>query len=107
MSRSRADISLTIRSPILMVPAVGFSRPAIILSAVVFPQPEEPTRIMNSPSATSSDSSSTAVVPPGNALLTASRVTPGMSLLYPGERDRGDEPSLRKQEHGEHRYLTH
>ena len=51
-----------------IVPEVGFSSPAIIRSAVVFPHPEEPTRIMNSPSAISSERSSTATVPPANAL---------------------------------------
>jgi hypothetical protein len=61
-----------------IVPAVGFSRPAIMRSAVVLPHPEEPTRIMNSPSAMSRVSSSTATVPPANCLLTASSVTLGM-----------------------------
>jgi len=41
------------------------SRPAIILSAVDFPQPEGPTKIMNSPSAISSVKSRTASVPSG------------------------------------------
>src|ERR1700759_3422845 len=113
MSRSRAETSLTIRSPIWIVPAVGVSRPAIIRSAVVLPQPDEPTRIMNSPSAISRDRSSTATAPPGKRLVTESSVTPGMRgplrgrSLDPRECDRADEPPLREQEHQQHRDLAH
>src|SRR5450631_4025806 len=107
MSRSRAETWLTTRSPIRIDPEVGVSRPAIMRNAVVLPQPEEPTRIMNSPSATSSESSSTAaVVAPGNRLLTCSKLTWGMSL-DPGEGDRADEPALSEQEDGQHRDLAH
>src|SRR4051812_41753326 len=43
-------LSLTTSSPILISPSVTFSRPAPIRSAVDLPEPEGPTRIMNSPS---------------------------------------------------------
>src|ERR1700727_2873485 len=106
MSRSRAETSLTI----WIVPDVGVSSPAIILSAVVLPQPDEPTRIMNSPSAISSESSSTATAPPGKRLVTASSVTPGMRpprSFDPRERNGPDEPSLREQECRQHGDLAH
>src|SRR6201999_2013961 len=110
MSRSRAETSLTTRSPIWIVPDVGVSNPAIIRSAVVLPHPEDPTRIMNSPSAMSSDSSSTATAPPAKRLVTASSVTPAMSAppsLDPRECAGADEPPLGEQEHGQHRDLAH
>ena len=47
------------------VPDVIDSRPAIIRSAVVFPQPDGPTNTRNSPLATSSCRSVTACVPSG------------------------------------------
>jgi hypothetical protein len=50
MSRSFGERSLTTSPPISSSPSVMSSRPAIIRSAVDFPQPEGPTRIMNSPS---------------------------------------------------------
>jgi hypothetical protein len=50
------------------------SSPAIMFRQVDFPQPDGPTRIMNSPSAMSRLASSTAVVPSGNRLVTWSRV---------------------------------
>src|SRR4051794_39473947 len=49
MSRSLGSISLTIRPPISIVPAVGLSRPATMLSSVDLPQPEGPTSTVNSP----------------------------------------------------------
>src|SRR5213594_2908903 len=48
MSRSFGGKSLTIRSPIVISPAVISSSPAIILSVVDLPQPEGPTRTTNS-----------------------------------------------------------
>src|SRR5437868_15544893 len=41
-------------------PAVGGSKPAIIRSVVVFPEPEAPSSVRNSPAAISRESSSTA-----------------------------------------------
>ncbi len=48
--------------------AAGGSRPAIIRSTVVLPQPEGPTNTSTSPAATSSERSSTARTPPGKVL---------------------------------------
>src|SRR4051794_38035114 len=49
MSRSLGGMSLTIRPPISIVPAVGLSSPATMLSSVDLPQPEGPTSTVNSP----------------------------------------------------------
>src|SRR5271165_5114005 len=48
MSRSFGGTSFTRTSPIMMSPEVASSRPATIRRAVVFPQPDGPTRTMNS-----------------------------------------------------------
>src|ERR1700676_5002705 len=50
MSRSFGGRSSTAKPPIRIVPPVAVSRPAISLRRVDFPQPEGPTRTMNSPS---------------------------------------------------------
>src|SRR5262252_6053123 len=68
MSRSGGATSLTISPPIRTSPADARSRPAAIRRTVVFPDPDGPTRTTNSPSATTRFRSSTATVPPGNAL---------------------------------------
>ena len=65
MSRSFGGRSLTTRSPMLMVPPVISSSPAMDRSAVDLPHPDGPTSTMNSPSAISRLSSSTAFTPPG------------------------------------------
>src|SRR5260221_11387020 len=70
MSRSLGGRSFTMRPPMEMVPEVISSSPAIDLSAVDLPQPEGPTRTMNSPSEISRLSPSTARTPPGYTLST-------------------------------------
>ncbi|CAB4952560.1 unannotated protein [freshwater metagenome] len=47
-----------------MLPAVGSSKPAIIRSVVVLPQPEGPSSAKNEPLGIVSDKSSTAVKSP-------------------------------------------
>src|SRR3989338_8517682 len=47
---ARGGISFTTSPAISTSPEVGFSRPAIIRSRVVFPHPEDPRRTRNSPS---------------------------------------------------------
>ncbi len=61
--RSRGGTSLTTRAPIRITPPEASSRPTIIRSRVDFPEPDGPTRIMNSPSAISSETSFTARKP--------------------------------------------
>jgi hypothetical protein len=60
MSRSAGSTSFTIRPPMLMVPPVTLSSPATMRKVVDFPQPDGPSRIMNSPSRISSETSRTA-----------------------------------------------
>ena len=48
MSRSIGGTSLTTVSPIRISPELTASRPAIMRSVVVLPQPEGPTKTMNS-----------------------------------------------------------
>src|SRR3984957_16968520 len=84
ISRSLDAILLTKRSPMRRFPDVISSRPASMRSAVVLPQPEGPTRTMNSPSATCSDRSSTARMSSPKILVTPSKVISairGCSLL--------------------------
>src|SRR5262249_43759582 len=50
MPRARGGMSLTRCPPIRMSPEVCFSSPAMMRSKVVLPQPEGPSRTMNSPS---------------------------------------------------------
>ena len=50
MSRSFGGRSVTSRSPIQIAPALISSRSTSIRSEVDFPQPDGPTRTMNSPS---------------------------------------------------------
>ena len=45
-------------------PLVGSSKPAIMLSVVVLPEPLEPRKVRNSPLRTSSDTPSTAAKSP-------------------------------------------
>src|SRR5688572_15762725 len=73
MSRSFGARSFTTSPPIVSLPSVMSSRPAIILSAVDLPQPEGPTRIMNSPSAISRFRSLTASKPSSKRFETPSR----------------------------------
>ena len=49
MSRSFGGMSLTTRPPISIVPALGRSSPAMMLSSVDLPQPDGPTSTVNSP----------------------------------------------------------
>src|SRR3954468_3935038 len=108
MSRSFGAISLTTRSPIRSSPSVMSSRPAIIRSAVDLPQPEGPTRIMNSPSATSRLISLTASKPSAKRLLTRSRTIsdiPSLSLsLDRAGGQPGDDAALEDQHEDDDRH---
>src|SRR5580765_4213365 len=69
MFRSIGGTSFISSSPIQTSPLVASSRPAAMRSTVVLPEPDGPTTTMNSPSAISRSSSSTAFVPPGKAFV--------------------------------------
>src|SRR6266566_2760684 len=60
MSRSFGGTCVTSRSPISTCPLSTGSSPASMRRAVVLPEPDGPTRTMNSPSRTSRSSVSTA-----------------------------------------------
>src|SRR5438045_6657088 len=74
MCRSRGGRSDTSRSPMRTVPPSIRSRPARQRSSVVFPQPDGPSRTMNSPSRTSRSKSLSATVLP-KTLRTDSNAT--------------------------------
>src|SRR5256885_14772592 len=54
------------RPPRKISPIVGDSKPAIIMSVVVLPEPLGPRRVRNSPEATASDTPSTATTGPND-----------------------------------------
>src|SRR4051812_27424020 len=83
MSRSGGATSLTTSPPIRTSPEVARSRPAAIRRTVVFPDPDGPTRTRNSPSATIRSRSSTASVPPGNALRRPRNSSSAISASVP------------------------
>ena len=63
-SRSEAGAEVTSRPPMLIVPALTISRPAIRRSVVVLPQPEGPSSVTSVPGAMRKAMSSTAVTEP-------------------------------------------
>src|ERR1700736_1647643 len=82
MARSLGGTSLTTRSPMRILPSVMSSNPAIMRSAVDLPQPEGPTRTMNSLSLISTFMSSMTTRSDVYCFLTWSNVTPAMSVHY-------------------------
>src|SRR6266571_5406971 len=98
MLRSYGGSGSTRRSPKRISPPSGCAKPATSRSSDVLPQPEGPSSVNSSPSATSNVARSTAVTPPKR--LTTSRsaiLTPGSRLL-PDGLDVG--PELRLQRLG-------
>ena len=98
MSRSFGGTAFTTRSPMEIVPRLMPSRPAIIRSAVVLPQPEGPTKTTNSPSWMSRLRSDTAMVPSGYSFDTSSStisaIGPPLELRgSPAKKDRRISPS--------------
>src|SRR6266511_1785362 len=80
MSRSFGGRSFTTWPSIFTVPAVTVSRPATMRSAVVFPQPDGPTKTTNSPSPTSRSKSVNAFVPSGYTFVSFSSVISAIHL---------------------------
>src|ERR1700736_474794 len=103
MSRSRGARSFTTRSAMRTSPSLISSKPAIMRSAVVLPQPDGPTRQMNSPSAMSRLSLSTASVPPAYRLVRLSSTTRAIrsASLHCAREHAADEISLESEEHNE------
>src|SRR3954468_14667243 len=78
-SRSFDWTSFTTRPPIVIVPSLISSRPATMRSAVVLPQPDGPTKTMNSFSLIARSSESTARVPSGYTFETPSNSIAAMA----------------------------
>src|SRR5439155_26789385 len=104
---SRGGRSLTTLSPMQMSPSVMSWSPAIIRSAVVFPQPDGPTRITNSPSAMSRFICLTASVPSGYRFVTFFRTISATAGALPLDRaggEAGDDPLLEDQHEHDQRH---
>src|SRR6478609_2868127 len=84
--RSAGRRSETSRSPISTRPEERVSSPAMMRSSVVLPQPEGPSKATNSPSATVSDTSSSAFAAPNN-LPILSMTMPAMGWPPSAVRD--------------------
>src|SRR5258706_7768881 len=103
MSRSLGVMLLTTLPPINSSPSVMSSSPAIMLSVVDLPQPDGPTRMTNSPSATSRLMLSTPSAPSGKRLVMWSRTISATGLSFdPLALDRAgcqprDDPALEEQ----------
>ena len=83
--RSPASVWVTTRSPITMSPPVGSTSPEIMLSVVVLPQPDGPTRIRNSPSWISRSIPLTAAKLP-NCLTRSLSTIPATRRSFPARR---------------------
>src|SRR5690554_5509508 len=104
MSRSAGWRSLTCRPSMSMLPPSMPSRPAIMRKVVDLPQPEGPTRTMNSPSATSTDTSSTTRPSPKVFVrLRMERDATLCFLLHCAGGEAGDQPALYQKEADEDR----
>ena len=66
----------------LMLPESGYSKPAIMRSVVVLPQPDGPRNEMNSPRSADSSKSSTAVKAPNDFLTWSSARNPELVVAH-------------------------
>src|SRR3954471_20617784 len=111
MSRSLGARSLTTSPPIIISPSVMSSSPAIIRRAVDFPQPDGPTRIMNSPSSMSRSMCLTASNPSGYRFVTSRSAICAIGVrslsLDGARREPGDDPPLEDQNHDDDRDGDH
>src|SRR5690349_5607954 len=110
-SRSFGERSLTVSPSIFSSPLEMSSSPAIIRSAVDLPQPDGPTRIMNSPSWMSRFMSLTASKPSANVLVTPSRTISdigGSPLSLDGAGgEPGDDSALEDEDEDDDRHRHH
>src|SRR5678816_4033563 len=102
MSRADARLKVTSSSPRKICPEVGSSRPAIMRSVVVLPQPEGPSRQKNSPSRTVKAESSTAVKSANSLRNRWTRISAIARLRSVGEF-RDDDEHRRAEEDGRER----
>src|SRR3954471_1872741 len=104
MSRSLGAFSLTRSPPMRSSPSEMSSRPAIMFSVVDFPQPDGPTRMMNSPSAMVKLALSTPMVPSGYRLVISSRTMSAIeSALHCAGGQAGHDPALEQQDEDDDR----
>src|SRR5205809_1576886 len=89
MLRFLGATSVTSRPSMRMLPEVTLSNPATMRSAVVLPQPEGPSRTMNSPGSTVSDSSCTTVSGPKLFEIWSSS-----TVMAPSSLDRAQQQAL-------------
>src|SRR2546421_4977678 len=103
MSRSFGARWLTTSPPMTISPSVMSSRPAIMRSAVDFPHPDGPTRIMNSPSLMSRLMCLTASKPSSYRFVTSrNSISAKVALLLSLDCARGkarDDAPLEEQDH--------
>src|SRR5262245_33569894 len=104
--RSEAGSPVTSRPSMAISPSVTSSSPAMMRSKVDLPQPDGPTKTMNSPSAIARSTPwITATVP--KALRTPLRVKPAMTIpspsFHPRIGDSGGDEALQKDEDQGHR----
>src|SRR5262245_58225768 len=99
MSRSRARRMVTSSPPSRMRPPVGSSRPAIMRSVVVLPQPDGPSMTKNSPSPTTKLESWTATNDPNSFLRLSTLISATASF----RKFRDDDEHHRAGEHGDER----
>src|SRR6266404_6751110 len=104
MSRSFGATSVTSWSPMTTAPSVTSSRPPMQRRSVVFPQPDGPTRTMNSPSSIVMSTPSTARTPFGNVFTTFRSAMPLIcSPLQSGRDDSSRQLLLHRKEQKQHR----
>src|SRR5258708_36015012 len=85
--RSRGGSRVTTRPPIRTSPLVGTSSPAIILSSVVFPEPEGPRKTMNAHSRVRTSTALTAPSCPSLKTFVSAFVST-IAIARPGSRSR-------------------
>ena len=84
---------VTFFPPIQICPLLTSTRPAIPLSRVDLPQPEGPSRTMNSPSSISIDSFSMTETPPNSTAMFLTDTALTVSSLYGAGGDTAHEPA--------------
>src|SRR5262245_24360799 len=78
ISRRYVGRSVTRRPSMAISPLSGIRKPATRLRSVVLPQPEGPSRVINSPRRTSSDTLSSAVMSPKRLVTPSSSTATGL-----------------------------
>src|SRR5438067_13903351 len=106
ISRCDARLYVTSSPSSSILPDDGSSRPAIIRSVVVLPQPEGPSRTKNSPSAMVNDDARTAVKSPKRFCRSSSRIS-ATALLRKMTRDEEGRRAAHDDGHGPGVELEH